>query len=599
VGWLKSQLFWKITGLYALLSLLALIGLLVTLTTRMSGQAVARQQQTVQETLKQIQTELDAAEDPDAVLASWQKMLGRSGQPVWLLDREGRSLTTVAEVDEPPAEVTLQSVVLSAIRSGNAMRRIRLGSDKHESLAFALDVSVDPASPRVLLTVIDAGVSEQSVTAMNSAMIRAAVFTWMIGLLCIAFVAAGLVGPLQAMSLNLHQSTERVQREDMLLTISDRHDELGQVATSLHLLEEEREERISELQLAERTARSSADLLRAVLDSMIEGVVAIDLEQRIVFLNSGVRRLLGISNAIGVGHRLYEAVRVPAFLDTVKEAVASKTMQTLEYRAAREQIDLVLVVIPILKGSHPGAVAVVRDISEIRKIEAMRRDFVSGVSHELKTPLTVIQACTDTLLEGAMADPVAAQRFLKQIEEQSERLLQLILGMLQLARVESGQQMLHIEPIDVVTVTDDILRGFQTLAEKKSVTLHFNGPEEMIVSADEQALQTILSNLVDNALKHTNPGGSVTIQLIGDSTPSSEFGPAIVVRDTGIGIPEDLLGRIFERFYRVERDRSRERGGSGLGLAIVKHLCQSLGATVSVKSEVGRGSEFCVQFRKA
>jgi two-component system phosphate regulon sensor histidine kinase PhoR len=121
----------------------------------------------------------------------------------------------------------------------------------------------------------------------------------------------------------------------------------------------------------------------------------------------------------------------------------------------------------------------------------------------------------------------------------------------------------------------------------------------MIVSADEQALQTILSNLVDNALKHTNPGGSVTIQLIGDSTPSSEFGPAIVVRDTGIGIPEDLLGRIFERFYRVERDRSRERGGSGLGLAIVKHLCQSLGATVSVKSEVGRGSEFCVQFRKA
>jgi two-component system phosphate regulon sensor histidine kinase PhoR len=198
-----------------------------------------------------------------------------------------------------------------------------------------------------------------------------------------------------------------------------------------------------------------------------------------------------------------------------------------------------------------------------------------------------------------MADPVAAQRFLKQIEEQSERLLQLILGMLQLARVESGQQMLHIEPIDVVTMTDDILRGFQTLAEKKSVTLHFHGPEEMIVSSDEQALQTILSNLVDNALKHTNPGGSVTIQLIGDSAPSADSGPAIVVRDTGIGIPEELLGRIFERFYRVERDRSRERGGSGLGLAIVKHLCQSLGATVSVKSEVGRGSEFRVQFRKA
>jgi two-component system phosphate regulon sensor histidine kinase PhoR len=331
--------------------------------------------------------------------------------------------------------------------------------------------------------------------------------------------------------------------------------------------------------------------LSSVLDSMVEGVVAIDREQRIVFLNTGARRLLRISNVIGIGHRLYEAIRVPAFLDTVDDALKSQRMETLEYRRSREEASLVLVVIPILKGPHTGAVAVIRDVTEMRKLESMRRDFVSGVSHELKTPLTVIQACTDTLLGGAMSDPAAAERFLKQIEEQSERLLQLILGMLQLARVESGQQVLHIEPVDVMTVADDVLRGFSTVADAKSVQLLLTGAEQMMVTADDQALHTIISNLVDNALKHTNSGGCVTVELVNAATSTE-----IVVRDTGSGIPDNMLGRVFERFYRVDRDRSRERGGTGLGLAIVKHLCQALGATVSVKSELGRGSEFRVQF---
>ena len=417
---------------------------------------------------------------------------------------------------------------------------------------------------------------------------------WLIGIICAAFVAASLVRPLQAMSLKLDKSAEKAEREDMLLSISDRHDELGQVATSLHRMEEERQERIDALHVAEQEARSSADLLSAVLDSMVEGVIAIDPEQRIVFMNTGARRLLGIRRVIGVGHRLYEAVRVPAFLETVQDALASKKMQTLEYRTARERAHLALVVIPILTGPHAGAVAVVRDVSEIRRLEAMRRDFVSGVSHELKTPLTVIQACTDTLLDGALSDPTAAERFLKQINEQSERLLQLIIGMLQLARVESGQQLLHFEPVDVFAVAQDALRGLQTIADTKSVSLVLTGAKEMTVVADDQAVQTILCNLVDNALKHTDAGGMVTVELKAD-----ELAATLIVLDTGTGIPEEVLGRIFERFYRVDRDRSRERGGTGLGLAIVKHLCQSLGATISVTSTLGQGSEFRVQFPRS
>jgi two-component system phosphate regulon sensor histidine kinase PhoR len=592
VGWVKSQLFWKIVGLYALLSLLALIGLLVTLNARMSGQAAAQQQHDVQQTLRFIRAELERAGDDQRVITSWRQTLLRDGQQVWLVDANCRTLTSVDV--EPPTEITLQSVVQSALRTGQSMRHVRVRSGDPEVVAFALDASVDKANSRVLLTIIGPESLVRSYGVISAAATRAALFTWFIGVLCAAFVAAGIVTPLQAMSQNLHGSIERTQREDMLLSISDRRDELGQVASSLHLLEEERQERIEKLELAEREARSSADLLSAVLDSMVEGVVAIDMQQRIVFLNRGARRLLGISSVIGTGHRLYEAVRVPAFLETVQEALTARTMQTLEYRTTRESVNLVLVVIPILKGPHAGAVAVVRDVSEMRRLEAMRRDFVSGISHELKTPLTAIQACTDTLLAGAMSDPAAADRFLKQIEEQSERLLQLILGMLQLARVESGEQVLHLESVNVRTVTENVLRRFQTVADAKSVHLVLTGQEDLTVIADDEALQTILSNLVDNALKQTESGGSVTVELINDPTAS-----VIAVRDTGSGIPAELQDRIFERFYRVDRGRSREQGGTGLGLAIVKHLCQSLGASISVKSESGRGSEFRVQFRNS
>ena len=560
-------------------------------TRQLEAGADARQQATVESALQNICDELLAGKDPQTVISAWRPVLTADSVKLWLVSPE---LVSVVAGDSLPAEFTIQSVVRSAASSDYVLRQIRLGDQNEEFLAIARTIKPAEQSGQlsVLVSLTPRLAAQQSIIPIKSAATRSAVFTWMIGILCMAFVAAGIVGPLQTMSINLHQSIDRNRREDMLLTISDRHDELGEVANSLHDLEEERQDQISRLQTTERMARSSADLLTTVLDSMVEGVIAIDLEQKIVFLNTGARQLLGISEAIGVGHRLYEAVRVPAFLDTISDAISKRQNQSLEYRTSREKADLVVVAIPILRGPHAGAIAVVRDISEMRRLEAMRRDFVSGVSHELKTPLTVIQACTDTLLNGALDDRSAAERFLRQIDEQSERLLQLILSMLQLARVESGQQVLHIEEIEVQEIVDDVLRGFRTVAAGKSVSLLQTGASELIIRADVQALQTILNNLVDNALKHTNAGGTVVIELVADQSA-----PAIVVRDTGTGIPEDLLGRIFERFYRVEKDRSRERGGSGLGLAIVKHLCQAMGAEVSVKSELGLGSEFRVQFQ--
>ncbi|MCA9060872.1 MAG: hypothetical protein KDA85_20310, partial [Planctomycetaceae bacterium] len=222
----------------------------------------------------------------------------------------------------------------------------------------------------------------------------------------------------------------------------------------------------------------------------------------------------------------------------------------------------------------------------------MRRDFVSGVSHELKTPLTVIQACTDTLLGGALDDREAAERFLKQIEEQSERLLQLVLGMLQLSRVESGAEVFRMEPVCLGELVTQVFHQLTPLAASGNVELICKGDPAILIRADYRAVETIADNLLSNAIKHSPPGSQVIVSI----QPREDAKVQFSVADSGQGIAPEFHERIFERFYRVDRDRSRDKGGTGLGLAIVKHLCQTMGAAVSVDSAVGRGAVFTVVF---
>ncbi len=381
--WVRSRLFWRNTGLFALLSGLALAGLLLTLHSQLTSQTVSAQKAEAEQFMDDIREQLEAGLAPEVVLSTWMNRSSENGLQLWLIDED-----LTSEISNWPTisnDITIHSVVQATLKSGRAYRRIRPDPNGPEQNAIGRRIRRSEASrDLVLLALSPVLLDESTVTPVLSAATRTAFFSWLIGILCMAIIFGGIVGPLQSMSLNLTQATDRTQREDMLLTISDRDDELGQVANSLHEMEEERQDQIQQLQKTERMARSSADLLTTVLDSMVEGVIAIDLESRIVFLNRGARRLLNLSPAIGVGHRLYEAIRVPAFLDAVTESLSSGQTQTLEYRSNRDQADLVLMSIPIRSGPHSGAVAVVRDVSEARRLEAMRRDFVSGVSHELK-----------------------------------------------------------------------------------------------------------------------------------------------------------------------------------------------------------------------
>src|SRR4051794_17446831 len=334
-----------------------------------------------------------------------------------------------------------------------------------------------------------------------------------------------------------------------------------------------------------------------VLDAMVEGVIAVDERQRVVLANPAAGRLFGFRPQVAKGRPLQEIVRNYAVSEAAQRALAAGEFQRLEITLSGNEPSSFDVHVQPLPGSpRAGAVLVVYDTTELRRLESVRRDFIANVSHELKTPLASIKAYTETLRNGAIAEPGTSQRFLLRIEEQSDRLHHLIMDMLSLARVESEQRSFEIESVDVAEVAAECLDEHRQLATAKRISLGIetcngerSGSSSYCVRADREGLRQILGNLLDNAVNYTSEGGKVSVAWHIDGSLIRTR-----VRDTGIGIKPEDQRRVFERFYRVDKARSRELGGTGLGLAIVKHLVHSFGGSVDVDSEPGRGSTFTV-----
>ncbi len=338
--------------------------------------------------------------------------------------------------------------------------------------------------------------------------------------------------------------------------------------------------------------------LSAVLSGMEEGVIAIDGRRRLLFANASADRLFGLGNE-SVGRLVPELVRSPQVQEAVEATLAGSkpyrgevTLTGRDHSLRSQPRALSVHGTPLLGSPPQGAVLVFHDVTELRRLERMRQDFVANVSHELKTPLASIKAYTETLLDWALHDENVNTRFLKQIDEQAERLNQLILDLLSLARVESGQNIYDHSPLALAATLSACVDSHRGRIEAKNQTLVLDlGPldGETRVLADEEAIRQIFDNLIDNAIKYTPENGSVRVrcQIQGSTV-------AVEVADTGIGIPRDDLPRVFERFYRVDKARSREMGGTGLGLSIVKHLVQSIGGQINVDSRLGAGSRFTV-----
>ena len=427
---------------------------------------------------------------------------------------------------------------------------------------------------------------------------------WMLGLLngvigvsliCGGFLTALVstaVGGSQARRLGdalaeIHQGLLQAEKGRFDHALSSQcHTVQPDVASAL-----ERAQASIRLELAQLSGQR--DRLQNVINSMAEGVIGVDREQRILLINIAACQIFSLREGAAVGRPVWEQVRSPLLQNWVAEAVERSSPAGGELHLRSPVLrDLALSVSAFHGPELTGAVIVITDVTELRRLERVRQQFVANASHELKTPITSIQACIETLIDGAVDDPQCRDRFLQTIQEQTERLDALVKDLLTLARLESEPLNREPRPVWVAALIQMCCERHQQTAERKGLTLILQPiPPELRILAEEDALEHILDNLIDNALKYTDAGGRVTLSL----SINGAFA-TIDVGDTGIGIPQQHLPRIFERFYRVDRHRSRDVGGTGLGLSIVKHMVQAIGGSVSVTSRLNEGSTFSVRF---
>jgi two-component system phosphate regulon sensor histidine kinase PhoR len=369
---------------------------------------------------------------------------------------------------------------------------------------------------------------------------------------------------------------ERVAGGDLTARIaSTATDEIGQVASALDKTTRRVEESYARVQTSQRE-------LETLLNSMQDAVVAVDAEGRVQWANRGMNRLL--LRAPRLNAPLIDSVRDPDFLAAIQEAARDQVVTSARSNtiAAGRTFDVTAAPMP-----GGGAVAVLRDLTETERMEKSRRDFIANVSHELRTPLTSIQGYTETLLDSPLASN-HVRDFLEIIRKNAARMSRLTEDLLTLARVESGEHRFDVQRVSVEELLQDALESFQEVARSYGVVLVV---ENLVptgqVNADREAIHQIFSNLIENALKYAASGKKIVL-----GARAAERGVEFYVRDFGPGISSEHLPRLFERFYRVDKARSRESGGTGLGLAIAKHIVLAHGGTIRAESELNHGSSF-------
>jgi two-component system phosphate regulon sensor histidine kinase PhoR len=371
-----------------------------------------------------------------------------------------------------------------------------------------------------------------------------------------------------------------------------RRDEIGQLSQAINTM-------ATSLQLQMSRIVEDESRLQIVLDNMVSGIVVVDLHGRVVLLNRATEDLLGctsnelVSKIFSDTHQQVELTKLVEWCLETREHVRD---EILLFYPEERVIDVNATPISDADGQISGVIIVLHNITALRKLERMRSEFVANVSHELKTPIASVKGFAETLLAGALNDKETARSFLQIIYDESERLNRLIGDILDLSKIESKRIPLHFSPVELDSFMGRTIKMLQEDARSKRIELVLRVQEELYVEADEDRLRQIINNLVQNGINYTPEGGRVTVSVDAIGEPeSAEERIRIVVADTGIGIPKKDLPRIFERFYRVDKARSRSSGGTGLGLSIVKHLIELHHGTISVDSQVGVGSHFTIE----
>ena len=521
--------------------------------------------------------------EPPDELRAWAVRMAQAGVRVTVIANDGLVL---ADSDRDPATMENHAgrpEVQQALAEGEG-RAVRHSESVDRELLYLAVRHQPPSGPPVVLRF--ASPLAEIDRALADLRWRLALASLVILLLAGAVALAVSRGFSKRIE-GLKEFARRVAQGDFRPVAAEREgDELSELARSLN-------DTAARLDATIRSLTEERNRSAAVLGSMVEGVAVVDADERLLFCNQTFCQSVGAGMESCQGRTLLEVVRHTDLLAVIRLALASGDTVPGEVTFSGERPRTFAVTAAPVHGEPVGSggvVLVLHDISDLRRLERVRRDFVANVSHEFKTPLTAIQGFAETLLGGALEDGQNSRRFLEIIRDHAARLGRLTDDLLKLSQMEAGKLDLDLRPVAAADLIDSCVETARLRAGQKQLTLVIDSaPGLPPVRGDSVRLREVLQNLLDNAVQYTPAGGRLTVRAA-----ASDGGVVISVADTGIGIPKADQERIFERFYRVDAARSREVGGTGLGLAIARHLVEAQGGRITVESEVGRGSTFSV-----
>jgi len=516
-------------------------------------------------------------------LAAWAEWISESGARVTVVGPDG---TVLADSDEDPARMENHGdrpEVKAAWVEGRG-RATRLSQSVKQDLAYmAVRVSWATTGPVVLRLALPLRTVNQTAGEIRAPLAAILLLALAIG----GAVAFIMSRRFSRRVIRLKSFLQRVAEGDFRAEpVVEGGDEIAELQGSLN-------HAVERLAQSMRALEGERNQSAAVLSSMSEGVAVVDRDERIRYSNPAFRRALHSGREQTFeGRRLVELTRQSEILAMVQGVL--KGGERMEAEIATASLKPRHFLVRAAPAGETGAVLVVLDITEIRRLERVRRDFVANVSHELRTPLTAIQGFAETLLRGALDEPENSRRFVEIIRDHAWRLARLTEDLLKLSLIEAGKLELELRPISVASVVEQCAETarLKLIEKRQSLTVSVCEPPPL-VRADSHALLDVLRNLLDNAIQYTPEDGHVAIRVFVAGAEGDEE-VRIAVEDDGIGIPASSHDRIFERFYRVDAARSRKVGGTGLGLSISKHLVEGMGGRIELESQLGRGSTFTV-----
>ena len=585
---MRARLFWKLGLTYGALLLVVLLAVQLYSARVIRSQAIRSANDQLASLLGLTLANPPQSDDP-IELRNWTSRAARSGARVTIIDDTGRVLADSEADAEKMENHANRPEIQQAFASGTGQSVRRSATLDRELVYRAQRYNRPASSPIVIRLALPLAQIDLSLVELRQRQLIATLVVLLVG----ALVSFAFARMFAARVQRLQRFSQRIAEGDFrpLLREGPR-DELSDLADSLNLTAA-RMDREIRLLSGERN-RSSA-----ILRSMVEGVAVIDAEERLVFYNRAFSEILNLDSAAAEGRPLIEVVRNSDLLSLIRRALrGDEGLQTDITMGITQTQSFSITAAPVkaldVSGSGDaaeekpsGAVVVLHDVTELRRLERVRQDFVANVSHEFKTPLTAIQGFAETLLAGALDDPENNRRFLEIIRNHAMRLARLTNDLLKLARIEAGKMELEFSSVGLLELIEACTETTLLKANRKEITLEITVPPQLpAVRGDAALLRDVLQNLLDNAIQYTPPRGHISV--------AASAGPreaVITVADTGIGIPPEHRDRVFERFYQVDPARSGTAGrGTGLGLAIVKHAIAALGGTVRLESTVGKGT---------